>query len=244
MKGDQKPLLCSWRTASNTLNHQLKQLLMNIVMTQLKPIVTWLHILLRHLAWGIFMMRLKKIPPSGTFIPSVQWLRYQLWPRKPTAPTSKRYKGDQEKFMVQSRQFRYSGTPTLIHIMPQHCSSIKACLRFVTTNFTTLICQDDKHTMKVGKPGYLVVAVDHGKAVLVGLNEKLIFGDHDFNQFSITPSVNFKVNIPETIEESFYHGKVFVSLKDANFLQSSPIQHACELRNILCSSDVQPTFLL
>ena len=57
-------------------------------------------------------------------------------------------------------------------------------------------------------------------------------------------SVNFEISIPETIEETFYHEKVFVGLKDATFQHSSPIRHACELRNILRSRDVKPILLL
>ena len=163
----------------------------------------------------------KKCPP-GTPIPSIQWLRYQFWPRKPTAMTSKRYKGNLKiKFMVQSRQFRHS------HVDSHYASALfkyerEFAIRY--RDFTTFIYQDDKHTIKVGEPGFPVAAVDRGKAVLVGLNEKLVVGDHDFTRFSITPSVNFEISIPETIEETFYHGKVFVGLKDATFQHSSPIR--------------------
>ena len=184
----------------------------------------------------------KKCPP-GTPIPSIQWLRYQFWPRKSTAMTSKRYKGNLKiKFMVQSRQFRHS------HVDSHYASALfkyerEFAIRY--RDFTTFICQDDKHTIKVGEPGFPVAAVDRGKAVLVGLNEKLVVGDHDFTRFSITPSVNFEISIPETIEETFYHGKVFVGLKDATFQHSSPIRHACELRSILHSrAVVQPILLL
>ena len=156
----------------------------------------------------------KQCPP-GTPIPSVQLLRYQFWPRKPTAATAKRYKGNLKiTFMVQSRQFRHT------HIDSHYASALfryerefAICYR----QFSTFICQDDKHTIKVGEPGCPVAAVDRGKAVLVGLNEKLVVGDHDFTRFSITPSVNFEVNIPETIEETFYHGRVHVGLKDSTF---------------------------
>lgn len=51
------------------------------------------------------------------------------------------------------------------------------------------------------------------KQVLVGLNEKMVVGDHDFTKLTLTPSVNLLVKIPESMEETFYHGRVFVGLK-------------------------------
>lgn len=74
------------------------------------------------------------------------------------------------------------------------------------------------------------------KQVFVGLNDKLVVGDHDFTKLSLVPSVNFIVNIPESIEGTFYHGKVFVDLKNSAFQSSSLIRHARELlrlRNLL-----------
>ena len=47
---------------------------------------------------------------------------------------------------------------------------------------TKLLCQDDKHTVKVGEPDLPVAAVEQGKQV----------SDNDFTKFSITPSVTRK----------------------------------------------------
>ncbi len=45
--------------------------------------------------------------PEGTAIPSVQWLRIQFWPRRPTAKTASHYTGHLKiKFMVQGCQLR------------------------------------------------------------------------------------------------------------------------------------------
>ena len=54
--------------------------------------------------------------------------------------------------------------------------------------------------------------MERGKQVLVGLNEKMVVGDHDFTKLTLTPSVNFLVNIPESMEETFYYGRVFAGL--------------------------------
>ena len=79
----------------------------------------------------------------------------------------------------------------------------------------------------------------------MGLNEKMVVGDHDFTKFTLTPSVNFLIEIPESIEGSFYCGKVHVGLKDSKFEHSSPIRHATELKQILENhlTSIQPVML-
>ena len=46
-------------------------------------------------------------------------------------------------------------------------------------------------------------------------------------------------NIPQSIDQSFYRGRVFVGIKDCVFEPSSPIRHATELNSILntCGSN-------
>ena len=87
--------------------------------------------------------------------------------------------------------------------------------------------------IKIGEPNSPVAAVEMGKEVLVGLNSKFMVGDHDFTKSKFTPSVALVCDIPEHIGESFYRGKVCVTLKDAIFQASSPKQHAAELKKIL-----------
>lgn len=51
--------------------------------------------------------------------------------------------------------------------------------------------------------------------------------------------------MPDTIEESFYHGKVFVVLKENAFQPSSAIRHMAELKNLLTRlGEVKPILLL
>lgn len=102
--------------------------------------------------------------------------------------------------MIQSRQFQHS------HVDSHYASALyryerEFAIRY--REFTTFVSQDDKHTIKVGEPGYPVAAVERGKQVLVGLSEKFVVGDHDFTKLSLVPSVNFMVNIPESIEGTF-----------------------------------------
>ena len=71
-------------------------------------------------------------------------------------------------------------------------------------------------------------------------------GDHAFTKFTLSPSVNFLIDIPETIERSYYSGKVLVGLKDSTFEHSNPIRHATELKQILESryTSIQPLLVL
>jgi hypothetical protein len=96
-----------------------------------------------------------------------------------------------------------------------------------------LICLDDKHSLKVGEPGFPVAAAERGRRVIVSLKEEFQVGDHDFTRFSIIPSVVFRIDIPESIEGSLYDGQVCVILKEAVFQPSSPMRHGTELNSWL-----------
>ena len=103
--------------------------------------------------------------------------------------------------MAQSRQFRAS------HPDAHYASALFRYLREFAVRYrehTTFVCRDDKHTIKVGEPGCPVAAVERGKAVLVGVDQKLVVSDHDFTKFSLTPSVNLEVKVPDSTERSFY----------------------------------------
>ena len=52
---------------------------------------------------------------------------------------------------------------------------------------------DDKHKVKVGEYSYLIAAAERGKQVIVGANQVMAVGDHDFTKCTLTPSVNFIV---------------------------------------------------
>ena len=96
-----------------------------------------------------------------------------------------------------------------------------------------LICLDDKYRLKVGEPGYPVAVAERGRRVIVSLEEQFEVGDHDFTRFSIIPSVIFSIDIPDSIEGSWYHGQVCVALKEAAFQPSSPMRHCTELNSWL-----------
>ena len=76
---------------------------------------------------------------------------------------------------------------------------------------------DDKHSCKVGEPSCPVTAVERGRRLIVGTNQSFQVSDHDFAKISVTPSVALDVNIPESIDGSFYNEQVYVGLKENCF---------------------------
>ena len=59
--------------------------------------------------------------------------------------------------------------------------------------------------------------------------------DHDFHVLGVVPSVTFAVDIPESSQDSFYHGKAFVCLKNKVTQPSSVLRHATETSHLLQS---------
>ena len=60
-------------------------------------------------------------------------------------------------------------------------------------DIVTLTSLDDKHKVKVGESNYPLAAAERGKQVLVGPNQVMALGDHDFSKATITPSVHMLV---------------------------------------------------
>lgn len=186
---------------------------------------------------------MKKRCPEETPIPSIQWLRLQFWPRNSHVQAASAYTGKLKvKFMVQARQYR------LTHVDTHYASALfryekEFAIRY--REHTTFASLDDKHIINVGEPDYPFAAVERGKEVIVELRQKMVVADHDFTKFSLTPSVCLLIDIPETIDGSFYRGDVYVGLKENAFQPSSPIRHMTELNQILTSqNDDNPILLL
>ena len=143
--------------------------------------------------------------------------------------------------MVQARQFRLSHIDAHASALFRHQREFS--IRY--QEYVTFASLDSKHTIKLGEPGYPLAAAERGKQVLVSMKTKFQVGDHDFSKFSITPSVCLLIELPETIDGSFYRGDVFVGLKENSFEPSSPLRHVTEFNQILSSqSDTNPILLL
>ena len=128
------------------------------------------------------------------------------------------------RFMVQKRQFRknyedehYAAAVfRYLHKYAIHCKY-----------YSTMVCIDDKHRLKVGEPGFPVAAAERGRKVIVRAGTTFEVGDHNFTKFSIIPSVSLIVDIPDNIQDSWYRGQVLVGFKDAAFETSSPFRKSC-----------------
>jgi len=79
-------------------------------------------------------------------------------------------------------------------------------------DYYMLISSDDKHCIKIGEPGFPVAAAECGKRVIVSMEKEFSIGDHDFTKFSLIPSASFIIDIPDTIDGSWYDGEVHISL--------------------------------
>ncbi len=89
----------------------------------------------------------------------------------------------------------------------------------------------------MGEPDLPIAASSrsHNRSlVLTGASLKAL--DHDFHIHGIVPSVVFAVNIPESVHDSFYSGRAFVTLKDKVLQPSSAQRHAAEQCKLLSSN--------
>ena len=183
------------------------------------------HDTIVHLATAIsvndLLHQIERECPSGTLIPSAQWLRLQFWPKNPARLSSLQFTGRLPlKFMIQTRQLRAN------HPDAHYASALFRYEKEFAVKFreiTNLIFLDDKHRCKVGEPGFPVTAMDKGKKVVVSKDVTFAIADHDFTKMGIVPSVIMICNIPESINGNFYTGKVHIGLKDPIFQPFSPL---------------------
>ncbi len=198
------------------------------------------HDTIVHLATAIsvndLLYQIKRECPTGTLIPSAQWLRLQFWPKNPSRLSSLQFTGRLPlKFMVQTRQLR------AYHPDTHYASALFRYEKEFAVKFrdiTNLVFLDDKHRCKVGEPGYPVAAVERGKNVVISKDTTFAVADHDFTKTGIIPSVMMICDIPKSINGDFYAGKVRIGLKDPIFQPSSPLRHATELYHILLDEDL------
>uniref|UniRef100_A0A1X7VWB7 Uncharacterized protein n=1 Tax=Amphimedon queenslandica TaxID=400682 RepID=A0A1X7VWB7_AMPQE len=80
-------------------------------------------------------------------------------------------------------------------------------------DISCFVCIDDKHSIKLGEPGFPIAAAERGRQVIVSSHTTFAVEDHDFAKFKLTLSVILLVNIPEAIDMSFYPKKYSLALK-------------------------------
>ena len=84
----------------------------------------------------------------------------------------------------------------LQHIDGHYCAASYRYMREFSIKFKalcTFVSSDDKHKVKVGDPGFPLAAAERGKQVIVGPDQTMAVGDHDFSKSTITPSVSLLV---------------------------------------------------
>ena len=68
---------------------------------------------------------------------------------------------------------------------------------------------DNKYKIKCGEPSHPVAAAERGKKVVVGENQMMSVGDHEFTKFSLIPSVHLTVRTINNLLFLFGHVKMF-----------------------------------
>jgi hypothetical protein len=170
--------------------------------------------------------------PTNIALPCEEWIRFQFWPTNPTTAVAIHYTGQFNiKYQVQARQLRKD------HPDAHYCACLFRYLREFAILYRSHVCfiaADDKHKIPIGE-GVPTSTGVHNKKNIVSTNTVLVASDHDFTKLSLTPSVTFFIDIPESIEHSFYNGKVFVSYKDTLFQPSTAIRHSTKFYNAIQS---------
>lgn len=169
---------------------------------------------------------------ESTPIPSESSVLFAFVPKNSHTRTAKLYKGRINlQHKVQTRQLR------VLHIDEHYCAAVFKYMKGYAVKYhgmAVMVCLDDKSKVDFGEPGLAISSGVRGKKSIVATGSILSALDHDVQQKgSLTPSVCLLVDIPEKVEDTFYKGQVFVTLKDSIFQPRSPWRHATELIEIL-----------
>ena len=170
----------------------------------------------------------------GIEVPSETWVRFQFWPKDAYSHAALNYTGRfQMKYQVQSRSLHKD------HEDSHYCMALykyMRCFAVMYQEYVVFHCMDDKHGISIGEPEAPIASLDRGKRVIVFVGKEPVALDHDFHRFKLTPSVTLVPDVPQKADDSFYQGKVFISLKDSVLQPSNPLRHMAELQISMASS--------
>ena len=108
-----------------------------------------------------------------------------------------------------------------------------------------LVFMDDKAKIPVGEPGTPEASTSHNRRALTLHGIEMEASDHNYHTVSMTPSVSLLCDVPDSPNESFYGGQIFVGIKDSVFNGSDPLRHVVELLTILRTElEKLPPFLV
>ena len=170
--------------------------------------------------------------PDGTPIPGLTTVRLSFWPCNPYLHSSISYSADfKVKRAVQQRMVKVR------HDDANYAFNYAFYMKNVAVKFkeySVFISVDDKAVIPVGEPNIPIsTGVHPHNRSMVAAGTQLAAADHDFHIAGIVPSVDFLIDIPESVSDSFYQGSIHATLKDKVFQASSPARHAAETMQVL-----------
>lgn len=122
---------------------------------------------------------IKKFPGEEKEIPSLEWIRYQFWPRNPYSSSALRYTGRFAiKFGVKCRQMRKSHPDAhYVNALLQYVKGFVVQFR----NFCQYISADDKAIIPVGEPDLPISTGvrGHNRSLVFAHGSRLEALDHD-----------------------------------------------------------------
>ena len=176
-------------------------------------------------------------------VPSPEWVALQFLPADPSR-VGKHTGRFPVRMMVQKRTLRKANVDSCyVFYLWFLCKTWLVKLRDAIDEYENhtgdakvlAFSLDDKSNIPIGAPGQpRRPGVNGNRRAPTPANKPRVASDHDdCGKEKVTPSVTLKVDIPATVDGSWYRGKVFVKLKLRSVQPSSPLRHIVELLRII-----------
>ena len=166
--------------------------------------------------------KVKEINPNVP-VPSESWILLQFTPKDNRRHAAVNYTSRFNiVYKIQSISHHSNHEDT------SFCMSLFKILRSFAVHYrdnTNFFCKDDKHSVNIPE-----ILCPH----FYGDGRSWLWkaSDPDWHRFKATPSVLLHCDIPESVEESFYSSRIYVTVKDAIFERSTALRHTEERNNI------------
>ena len=166
-------------------------------------------------------------------MPCDSWILLQFQPKRKGTHAALSYTSRFKiKYKIQNRSSH------AFHEDRYYCMALFKYLRSFAVMYAEhadFFSEDDKHSIPVGEPGVPQSTLVRSRKVMSLEEHEPNVADHDWHRVSLIPSVSLKVDIPPSINDSFYQGDILITLKNAVFQPSSPLRHQVE-KELLVSS--------
>jgi hypothetical protein len=171
-------------------------------------------------------------------VPSASWLARQFLPRSTRTRAADNYTRRFDlRYAMQSRSLRE------VHDDSHYCATRWLYLKrylMAHPGDVAVVSADDKAKIPIGEPTKAVAACSTQRRVLMlageGRPPSVLAMDHDYDvKCRLVPSVvlSIKPPRPDDDDQSFYHGRAYVSLKEGVHMPSCPAGHMVELLRVL-----------